>query len=168
MLTFENSIKHVLMNAVVIFVFSMLCVGCGNSKPTPLINGIISRQSPAQVKRLLKLNPSKYQVVESSPHKHLLTISIKGYSHLGVSGELYLDFFEDQLMMTTFYPADTRAYKKYKKLLRQRLPVRQGKEIDTTIGGTRICVGEYRNNKEGIAWKDVNLDREYAEWAWVN
>lgn len=47
---------------------------------------------------------------ERYPPREMLTLKVSDYRHLGVSGELALDFFNNRLMEANFRPADPLAY----------------------------------------------------------
>lgn len=146
--------------------FCLLFTGCGSSRPSTLINSIRSHQSLEEVKRSLKLGSKQWKVYSDYKAIHALTISVPNYVHRGVSGELHLRFFEDQLMSTSFYSASAD-YKSYKMSLKRELGVPINKEIDVKVNGTAIHLAEWIG-RDGITWVNIPLNDEFSEWAWIN
>lgn len=147
--------KNLAVTLLVASSFCILCTGCKNSGPTPLINGVNSRQNPEQVKRIFG-SKRKWRVTDGS--RNFLVLSTSSYSHLGVKGKLEISFFQDQLMATTFYPTD---FTKYKNLLGQHLKINFNKTSGTIVGGTRIFLGGHPASGRFVQWADIELSDEW-------
>ena len=96
-----------------------------------LINGIESYQSIEEAKKQFpvweEIEQSTLGPRDKRPRFDIYKVSIKNYSHLGISGELHVQFFNDRLMETWFYPS---AFDKYLDLLikKEGLVFRDGQD----------------------------------------
>jgi len=92
----------------------------GREEPALLINGITSMQTFAEFKDKHLTNGVSWKVVEdnhaSAPPKlpfHMLVIVVSNYIHHGFTGELRVEFINDQLWQTWFNPLLYKAYKDF-------------------------------------------------------
>lgn len=107
------------------------------------------------------------------PPRNLDTLKADGYTHLGVEGNLTLEFFNDRLYEVYFEPKYSADYSKalYKAepgLKRNRL----GK-VDLTQGSLRIAtnvdlassdVGRSLRTKPFAIWQDLRLVNQLRQW----
>ena len=134
-----------------------------------LINGIESYQSIEAAKKKFPV----WEVIEQSslgpkdqrPPFNIYKVAIKNYSHLGISGELHLGFFNDRLMETWFYPD---SFDKYFEVLKEKGGLafqesRWGKESQI-LPYTRVWVYKDYKDRNYVGWEDTRLGRESAIW----
>lgn len=136
---------------------------------TKLINGIESYQSIDEFKGFLNRSLLQWEVCEVSqpsskgrPPFDLYTIKIKSYSHLGFSGEVYIDFFNNRLSGITFYSSDVE---KYFEALKNSAGIKLDDKQEAKLPPytyVRLAV-DYRGKKY-IGWSDIRLDREISLW----
>jgi hypothetical protein len=137
---------------------------------TRLIDGIKSYQSIEEFK--IFLADSSFQWKESkdqpSPERkppfNVHTITINNYSHLGITGELTVIFFNNRLMETDFYPYVVNRYIDTNTLYRA-----EGLKFDN--GGesrlppyTLVQVTTDHNGRQRIRWSDSRLVKEFSLW----
>ncbi len=144
---------------IALSVYCTAFAGCAKSpKPTPLINGIASRQSVQQIERLLQPNGKPSPIDESMI---LNTRSVAKYQHLGMSGTLTFFFFKNELVSTTFEPSN---FPKYKILLEKQLGTSFKKQSGVRRGDTWIGIGGHPTRGRYALWSDVPLSQEADSW----
>jgi hypothetical protein len=139
---------------------------------TKLISGIDSYQSIEEAKNKFPV----WQVIEQSslspkdkrPPFNIYKVSIKNYSHLGISGELQVEFFNNRLMETRFLPDQ---FEKYVELLVQKEHLkfvvnRIGLQETTISPHTRVWIyaNQVEPNYKYVGWVDIRLERELYLW----
>lgn len=140
------------------------------SEHVKLINGLESYLSINETKRRL---PS-WDVIEQSglkpqdkrPPFNIYKVAVKNYSHLGISGELHVQFFNNRLLSTWFYPD---ALDKYMQLLKDKEGLtfqksRDGLKEAAIPPYTRIWVQSDFKGQQYVGWEDTRLAREFNLW----
>ncbi|MGH9426391.1 MAG: hypothetical protein ACRD2L_08825 [Terriglobia bacterium] len=141
-----------------------------SAQRTKLINGVESYQSIEEARRMFPV----WEVVEQSslgpkdnrPPFSIYKVSIKRYSHLGIWGELHLEFFNNRLMETWFYPG---SFDKYVDLLEKKEGLGLKEERDGLRGTivspyTHIWIYKDYKGRNYVAWEDTRLRREQRIW----
>ena len=135
--------------------------------PAPLLGSFESYASPSQVRKLLP-NQLAITVVEDSklpagdprPRFDVLDLRIEDYEHLGHRGELLVQFLNERLLGTWFYPD---SYDSYIAALRHSglAPV-----SETTRVGRYTDLWTYRDfeGRPYVAWEDSRLADEQRRW----
>lgn len=139
------------------------------SDRTKLINGIKSYQSIDELKSLFGPSSFQWDVGKESrpslngrPPFNMHTITVKNYSHLGVTGELNISFFNNRLITTMFYPSEVEKY--IETLCKvERIKFDNNREI-TMSPYTRVRYGSDYKNRKYIEWSDIRLDKEVELW----
>lgn len=148
--------------------------------PVLLMDGLKSQQGVTAVKTILaerQLSAESRHVEKPgtprNPPGHLDTVKIAQYLHLGVTGELTLEFFNDRLYEAHFLPSDTAVYLKALKPAEPSLKRDQRGYYELLQGPRRVASNiEYSISEVGratganafIVWQDTRLVRERAQW----
>lgn len=144
-------------------------VSDGGGQKSPLLGGLASFESPAEVQGKLEPTLLPWKVVEESaptpsdkrPPFHQYVVIVAGYSHLGQSGELKLHFFNDRLMASRFFPRNPEGYL-------EALRKSQGIDLTTTEASvpphTRVWVSSEHDGQRYIGWADTQLEKEFDAW----
>jgi hypothetical protein len=181
---------------LILFIISLvICfiLGCSSKSyteiakdRTKLINGFESYQSIEKVKAMFKNDTSSWIVIEDSKSGNdnapfnIYTVEIKNYSHLGFIGDLRLDFFNNRLEETWFYPVE---YDKYVDLLvkKEGIVELKDKKKNEQIDGLPALPSPYgyKDNiqpyikiwfftdyrgKKYVGWGDTRLIEEKHQW----
>lgn len=97
------------------------------------------------------------------PRFDVYTVSQKGFTHLGQVGELVLQFFNDRLMETRFFPDNVDAY--LAALANAAVDLRQQSEAEATVPPyTRLSTAIDYKKRRYVAWEDVRLAEEMKLW----
>lgn len=137
---------------------------------TPLVDPFKSLMNPSESENILKAANQAFTVVENSslkndnkrPKFNILSWKVESYEHLGTKGSLILTFFNEQLMSTRFYPADSMLYSK-------TLSEKYGFDLKTGATNevppkTRLQYNIDLNDKYFIEWQDEELQDQVDEW----
>jgi hypothetical protein len=101
------------------------------------------------------------------------TLVIKNYKHLGLPGQLTLEFFNDRLYEAHFKPDDPP---KYLALLRKKgLPLKREQigKSEFTVGNLRVAtnidfatsdVGKSLRTEPYVIWQDLRLVAQLRDW----
>jgi len=142
----------------------------GGEQKSPLLGGLASFESPAEVREKLEPTLLPWKVVEESapttsakrPPFRQFVVTVSGYSDLGQGGELKLRFFNDRLMEARFFPKDPERY---------LLAFRESQGIDlasTTEASvpphTRVWASSEHDGQRYIGWADTRLEKEFDDW----
>ena len=152
----------------------MLLPGCGADKvsesisqPSPLLPGFQSYRSRAEVLPALSktlnaevLEDSSLPDADPRPPFSIYTISYQGFAYCGQTGELHLQFFNDRLLQTWFFPQDAASCLAVLDSLGLRIPSDDGLATGNTILRSGI---DYRG-AHYIAWEDQRLVLEQRRW----
>jgi hypothetical protein len=141
---------------------------------TKLINEIESYQHPDEFKKTL--DPKIYtwkisgkiwdgHVGKWRPPYVFYNIEIMDYSYLGFQGKLKVDFFNNRLMETTFYPS---YFDKFVEKLKKKEGLKLDKNIDNKefykmLPYTRILINKNKDQMY-IRWTDIRLKEERDLW----
>jgi hypothetical protein len=137
------------------------------SPPASLLGSFESYASPSEVRKLLAsqlviavVEDSKLPADDSRPRFDVLELRIENYEHLGHRGELRVQFLNERLLSTWFYPD---SYDSYIATLRRSglTPVSV-----TTRVGQYTDLWTYRDfeDRPYVAWEDIRLADEQRRW----
>ena len=138
---------------------------------TPLIDGFVSRQSAAEVEAKLQQSNAKFAVVEDSKDNEkgsvlrvplsIRVLVVTGFTYLGMPGDLRLEFVNDELATTWFFPADTE---RFQAELGKRWPdATSGRPMRLHAASELRTSLDYQG-KRYWAWEDLNLRQEVERW----
>lgn len=155
----------------------LLCPCCSSPSFTEieatraeLIDGFQSYQNPAEVKDILNARHVQFRIEETKqnpptdrrPPFNVVTIAVADYSHLGASGGLVLEFFNNRLMSARYYPKETG---KYLAEMERTKGVKLGQNAEASLGKyTRIWLFQDQAQKQYIGWEDKRLAKELELW----
>jgi hypothetical protein len=134
---------------------------------TKLINSIESYQSINDFKGFIARNSLQWEEseVKSSPKGrppfNIHTITLKNYAHLGFSGDLEIEFFNNRLMSTTFRPS---AVEEYIEALGKDGIKLDNKQEAKLPPFTHVRVATDYKGLKYIKWSDIRLDKEVELW----
>ena len=147
--------------------------------PVPFLDGIQSYDTVDSVKS--RLDAAKAQSTLTS--RHLPPSSkypprerdtlVAHYPHLGVDGQLTLEFFNDRLYEAEFVPAEPGAYVEKLHAAEPRLKRERSGRAEITAGNLRIAsnvdfavteVGRNLQTKAYVIWQDLPLLALLDEW----
>jgi hypothetical protein len=95
------------------------------------------------------------------------------YRHLGVEGQLTLEFFNDRLYEATFVPSDAADYSPKLHAADKRLKRDRNGRSEQRVGNLRVAsnvdfsltdVGRNLNTKPYVIWQDLRLVELLDEW----
>lgn len=126
----RESLSNVAITRLILCTLVIAIVsGCAPGS-TSLMDGIRSGISPVEARELLEVNGGKWHIVRDNRERvssgqagiHDFCVSVGDYCHLGVGGELVLQFVGERLMETHFYlhPDDAD---RYRRMLAKRLRI---------------------------------------------
>lgn len=95
------------------------------------------------------------------PPFHSYVMSIDGFSDLGRKGTLWLDFFNDRLMKTVFYPDDFPAYR---AAVEKMYPALQGGASATIAPHVNLFIARDYKERDYIAYEDIRLREQLNLW----
>lgn len=148
--------------------------------PVPFLAGLKSYDTVASVKARLDAAQVVYKAdtqrpprTSKYPPRDRDTLVAAKYVHLGETGELTLEFFNDRLYEATFVPASAVGYAP--KLAQSDggfKPDRNGR-AESTVGQRRVAanvqfattdVGKSLQTKPYALWQDLRLIAQLDEW----
>jgi hypothetical protein len=106
------------------------------------------------------------------PYK-LDTLTVQEYPHLGHTGRLDLDFFNDRLARATFLPAEPRSYLRQLERTGARLRKQEISRWTQESGNLRITsnivyatshVGRTLHTQGYVSWEDMRLMAQSRQW----
>jgi hypothetical protein len=151
----------------------------GVADPVALIDSLKSYDSVAAVRAKLDAAKAKYTVTPTRPASSTKypprdTDTIDGeYVHLGVKGQLTLEFFNDRLFEATFVPSDLRDYVGRLHAADPRLKRERDGRTEVVIGPLRLATnvdfastdtGRNLRTKPFVVWQDLRLKELLDEW----
>mgnify|MGYP000533684719 CR=1 FL=1 len=145
--------------------------------PVSLIPPFSSHASVDSVRQVIEKQGKTFRVsenfvpkIQNIPAKNLHTVTVEGYLHHDIPGELILEFLNDALYEAAFYPYDANAYA---PVLRNRMGLRpdprQNGRSEVLNGNLRISsnvflavtkVGKSLNTRAYVIWQDRALLKE--------
>lgn len=139
------------------------------NNPVNLIDGFKSYQSIEEIRQYCSSLGHKWMIIEDSnlpkgdkrPKFDIFVVEVKEFKYLDWIGVLRLEFFNNRLFGTSFYPEDYKAF--IENLL-------QNEKIDLINNDKKIIDNlmiwkhkDYRG-KVYIGWKDIRIEQEELEW----
>ncbi|MCA1791647.1 MAG: hypothetical protein LC667_17885 [Thioalkalivibrio sp.] len=95
------------------------------------------------------------------PPFHIRRVSLLDYDHLGTRGELVLEFFNDRLMSTRFYPVDLAGYL---RRLQAEVPSLTSDTAAELPPYTKVRIGVDYWDRGFVVWEDRRLVDELSLW----
>jgi len=148
--------------------------------PVALLGGLNSYESLESVSAKLtaaqvKFQPTSVRPAPSGkyPPRDRDTIVAPEYKHLGVTGKLTLEFFNDRLYEATFIPSEPAEYAPKLHAADRRVKVDRVGSSEAIVGNLRIAtnvdfaitdVGRSLQTKPYVIWQDLRLTKLLDEW----
>ncbi len=142
--------------------------GSGQKSRTKLIAGFSSHSIPQEVSasmpaltRITVLENSRHPARGDCPRFDIYTIAASGWSHLGFSGTLELNFVNEALYRTSFYPDSIEAY--LNRLETTGLKI----SAQTTVVNNSSATIRYATNwnkQKYVSWTDRKISEELKSW----
>lgn len=138
-------------------------------KPSVLLGGFESMKSFSSIEPQLTSQGLQWTTIEDSrlpiddgrPKFENKTIEVEGFRHANSVGTLRLEFFNDRLMATVFFPADMSSYE---VAVEKELRIQIGDGPTILERATLIIKGEDARGRKFIKWSDTRLTEEQAKW----
>lgn len=179
-----NLTRKTLMTILVLILCAMWLSACDEIKDyfssksfvevaaerTKLMNGLESYMSIDEARGKLSawevLEQRSLKPNDKRPPFNIYRVAVKSYSHLGVAGELQLEFFNSRLVSTWFYPED---FNRYIALLKNEEGIvfqesRDGTKEATTAPYTRTWTYKDYKELQYVGWEDTRLRDELNLW----
>lgn len=169
-------LPRALLGVAALSIVACRTVRVAEGPPTPLIDGLTSFQTPDQAEQALPSELRPWSVVENvnregpqgAPPFRKLIVRVGAFSHQGQSGELLLQFHNERLMETVFYPQKPEAYLaslkqagfKFTGLQEPTTPVQPLQPSPYT----KITISRDAKGRLYISWIDTRLSDEYHDW----
>lgn len=150
------------------------------SDPVLMLDGMKSYDSLASVREKLDAAKVQYQVTPvrpapsgKYPPRDRDTLVAGSYRHLGIEGQLTLEFFNDRLYEATFVPAEPEAYADKLHVADKRLKLDRNRRAEHVVGHLRLAsnvdfaitdVGRNLRTKPYVIWQDLRLVEQLDEW----
>jgi hypothetical protein len=140
-------------------------------EPTPLIDGFMSRQRAFKVEKSLRdIGISVTILEDGATHGHrsrmrpslsVRVVSATGFSYLGVRGDLRMEFVDDELAATWFYPDNAD---RFESEIGKRYPAITSGGAILLQPATELRAGvDYRALKYWV-WEDIALRHKIDSW----
>ena len=150
------------------------------SDPVLFLDGIQSYDSLESVRTRLDAGKTVYTVVPVHPKPSAKypprdrdTLQSATFKHLGVEGQLTLEFFNNRLYEATFVPGAVDEYVDALHKADPRLKRDRNGRSEQFVGNLRIAsnvdfaltdVGKDLHTKPYVIWQDLRLTRQLDEW----
>lgn len=150
------------------------------SDPVKMIDQLKSYDSVATVRAALDAKKVKYTVTPVRPapsHKYpprdTDTIVAADYPHLGVPGQLTLEFFNDRLFEATFVPEKLDEYVERLHAAEPRLKRERDGRTETLSGNLRLATnvdfastdtGYSLQTKPYVIWQELRIKAQLDDW----
>lgn len=148
--------------------------------PVAMIEPFKSYDGVAQVQAALDAKKLKYTVTpvrpapsSKYPPRNTDTVVVAGYPHLGVAGQLTLEFFNDRLYEATFAPAELEHYVNRLHAAEPRLKRERDGRTEVIAGNLRLATnvdfastdtGYSLGTKPYVIWQDVRIKAQLDDW----
>jgi len=154
--------------AYLLLLLAMFGCTAKSDRPVPLLDDFRSRSTIEAVRAQLEQHGAKFEITEDdvstrtdiSPYRHT-RVRVEGFVSRGQHGTLQLEFYNDQLMATTFYPVHLSTYLEMLGANGIKLTDR---ERSTRSAGASI---ELLNDYQGrwyVRWSDPDLMKAMRDW----
>jgi len=119
------------------------------------------------------VTPVRPKVTSKYPPRDTDTIVVKGYVHVGVDGQLTLEFFNDRLFEATFVPSDLDEYVDKLHAADSRLKRERDGRTETIAGNLRLATnvdfastdtGLNLRTKPYVIWQELRLKNDLDDW----
>jgi len=119
------------------------------------------------------LTPVRPAASSKYPPRDRDTIIVGVYQHLGVPGQLTLEFFNDRLYEATFVPSEIDTYSDKLHAADKRLKQDRNGRAERIVGNLRVAsnvafantdVGRSLQTKPYVIWQDLRLTQQLDEW----
>jgi hypothetical protein len=144
------------------------------------LDGLKSYDTLGAAKAVLDSTKTVYSVVavhpkasSKYPPRDRDTLQSAAYQHLGVEGNLTLEFFNDRLYEATFAPATLEEYVEKLHKADPRLKRDRNGRAEQVVGNLRMAsnvdfamtdVGKNLRTKPYVIWQDLRLTAQLDEW----
>jgi hypothetical protein len=98
---------------------------------------------------------------ESRPQFQVYVVQVDDFAHLEIKGMLRLEFFNNRLMATWFYPANLSVSR---EMIEKRYPEVRAKGGGIIRKNTSIEFGVDHDKRGYIVWEDIRLRDELNLW----
>lgn len=148
--------------------------------PMALLSGLRSYDSVESVRARLDAANVQYSVTPMRtapsgkyPPRNRDTLVAGHYRHLGVEGQLTLEFFNDRLYEATFVPSEPDDYAVKLHQADPRLKRDRNGRAERVLGHLRVAsnvdfaiteVGRNLQTKPFVVWQDLRLVQQLDEW----
>lgn len=148
--------------------------------PVVFLDGIKSYESVESVRARFDGAKVQYTVTpvrpkpsSKYPPRDTDTLLVGLYKHLGIDGQLTLEFFNDRLYEATFVPSEVEDYAEKLHRADQRLTRDRNGRVERTLGNLRVAsnvdfaatdVGRSLQTKPYVIWQDIRLMQQLDEW----
>jgi len=148
--------------------------------PVVMIPPLKSYDAVGAVREALDAQKVKYTVApvcpaESSkqPPRNTTTIVAEAFVHLGVPGELTLEFFNDRLFEATYVPSELDDYLEKLHASDKRIKRERTGRTEVVIGNLRLATnvdfastdtGRSLQTKPFVIWQDLRIKGQLDEW----
>lgn len=148
--------------------------------PVPMLDGMKSYDSVDSVRARLDAAQVQYtaHTVRPAPSgkyppRDRDTLQASAYRHLGIEGQLTLEFFNDRLYEAVFVPYEPEAYAGKLHAADPRLKLDRNRRADQVVGNLRLAsnvdfaiteVGRSLQTKPYVIWQDLRLVNLLDEW----
>ena len=162
--------KFVVLLALLAIVTIFGCRKSDGFKPSQLMPPLSSGLDPSAVEHKLHIKPTDWEVLEdrrplisdNRPQFRILTLSAKGLSKFGVTGDFVATFYNERLMITRLYTNDLNTVR---SSLAREAKVSFSPEGDMRIPpSTRVWIGKDSEGRSYVGWIDLALERQQDEW----
>lgn len=166
----ESESRHCRQIVALALWLVVACSEVPKTGPTPLIGPLQSHMQAEVAREKLGAATSEWIVIEQSslpegdqrPRFDIERFRVTRFEHLGVAGELVLEFFNDRLMSTSFFPNEWEAYvERLEEHIGQSLEEGQDLEIGSH---TRLFLGPTFHDRRYVGWVDAGLASEKNTW----
>jgi len=148
--------------------------------PVQMIPPLKSYDSVGVVRETLDARKAQYSVApvcpaESTKHppRDTTTITVPAFDHLGVPGQLTLEFFNDRLFEATYVPSELDDYREKLHASDKRIKRERSGRTEVVIGNLRLATnvdfastdtGRNLQTRPFVVWQDLRIQGQLDEW----